>query len=90
MHKTIKSRLKEFHLLGISHNDIRPANIHVSESGKTSLIDFGLSDCMNDEKHKMNDFESLEHIVGIHGYGYNNEALSRATMMGKIVEVHFL
>ena len=46
VHRIIKSRLEELHLLGISHNDVRLANIHVSVSGKISLIDFGLSDCL--------------------------------------------
>ena len=62
VHRVIKSRLKELHLLGISHNDVRPANIHVSVSGKISLIDFGLSDCSNNEKRKKNDFENLDYI----------------------------
>lgn len=39
----IKQRLKELHLLGIAHNYV--ANIHVSVSGKISLIDFGLPVC---------------------------------------------
>lgn len=34
MHATIKSRPEKLHLLGISHNDVRLENIHVSESGK--------------------------------------------------------
>lgn len=41
VYEVIKSRLEEHHLLGISHNDVREANIHVSVSGKISLIDFG-------------------------------------------------
>ena len=45
VYEVIKVRLQELHLVGISHNDVRLANIHVSVSGKISLIDFGLSDC---------------------------------------------
>ncbi|CUM55885.1 unnamed protein product [Debaryomyces tyrocola] len=64
VYRVIKSRLKELHLIGISHNDVRPANIHVSVSGKISLIDFGLSDSTNNEKHKKNDFDTLDYILG--------------------------
>ncbi|CUM49401.1 unnamed protein product, partial [Debaryomyces fabryi] len=64
--RVLKSRLKELHLIGISHNDVRPANIHVSVSGKISLIDFGLSDGTNNEEHKKNDLDSLDYILGIH------------------------
>lgn len=39
----IKQRLKKLHLLGIAHKYV--ANIQVSESGKISLIDFGLLVC---------------------------------------------
>ena len=63
VYKVIKSRLEELHLIGISHNDIRLANIHVSVSGKISLIDFGLSDYTNNEEHKKNDFETLDYIL---------------------------
>ncbi|CAG85694.2 DEHA2B16720p [Debaryomyces hansenii CBS767] len=75
VHRVIKSRLKELHSLGISHNDVRPANIHVSVSGKISLIDFGLSDCSNNEKRKKNDFENLDYILGVHG---SNESYKHA------------
>lgn len=50
VYEVIKQRLKELHLLGISHNDVRLANIHVSLSGKISLIDFGLSVCPSSEE----------------------------------------
>ncbi|CUM53631.1 unnamed protein product [Debaryomyces tyrocola] len=63
VYRVIKSRLEELHLIGISHNDVRPANIHVSVSGKISLIDFGLSDCTNNEEHKKNDLETLDYIL---------------------------
>ena len=66
VHTTIKSRLEELHLLGISHNDVRLENIHVSELGKISLIDFGLSDSSNNEKRKRLDFESLDFILEVH------------------------
>ncbi|CUM68572.1 uncharacterized protein PRCAT00006299001 [Priceomyces carsonii] len=69
--KVIKSRLEELHLLGISHNDVRPANIHVSLSGEISLIDFGLSDCTNNEELKKNDLISLHYIFGLHGDSEN-------------------
>ena len=77
VHKVIKSRLEELHLLGISHNDVRLENIHVSESGKISLIDFGLSDCSNNEKRKKNDFENLDHILGVHGSSENDSQESQ-------------
>ena len=62
VYKVIKLRLEEIHLLGISHNDVRLSNIHVSVSGKISLIDFGLSDCTNNEEHKTDDLKSLRLI----------------------------
>jgi predicted unusual protein kinase regulating ubiquinone biosynthesis (AarF/ABC1/UbiB family) len=60
--KIIKSKLKELHLLEISHNDVRRANIHVSVPGKISFIGFELSGCTM-KKVKKNDFESLDTIV---------------------------
>lgn len=36
----------------------------MSESGKVSLIDFGLSDTSNNEGHKKHDFDSLDLILG--------------------------
>ena len=63
VYRVIKSRLKELYLIGISHNDVRPANIHVSVSGKISLIDFGLSDSTNNEEHKKNDLDTLDYIL---------------------------
>ncbi|KAK6455953.1 uncharacterized protein RJT20DRAFT_5363 [Scheffersomyces xylosifermentans] len=53
--------------VGISHNDMRIPNIHVSRSGKISLIDFGLSDSSNSESHKQIDFEILDDFLGIYG-----------------------
>ncbi|CAG84283.2 DEHA2A00242p [Debaryomyces hansenii CBS767] len=75
VYKVIKSRLEELHSIGISHNDIRLANIHVSVSGKISLIDFGLSDYTNNEEHKKNDFETLEYILRANG---SNESFKHA------------
>jgi tRNA A-37 threonylcarbamoyl transferase component Bud32 len=72
VYRVIKARLEELHLLGISHNDVRPANIHVSVSGKISLIDFGLSDCTNNEEHKENDFETLNSILEVHNSSEND------------------
>ncbi|CUM57502.1 unnamed protein product [Debaryomyces tyrocola] len=72
VYRVIKSRLKELHLIGISHNDIRLANIHVSVSGKISLIDFGLSDCTSNEEHKKNDFETLDYILRANGSNEND------------------
>lgn len=66
-----KLRLEELHLLGISHNDIRLCNIHVSESGKFSLINFELSDGSDNEKHKKRDFECLDDILGINDVNGN-------------------
>ncbi|MDN6749727.1 MAG: DUF3698 domain-containing protein [Staphylococcus equorum] len=77
VYEVIKSRLEELHLLGISHNDVREANIHVSVSGKISLIDFGLSDCTNNEKHKKNDFESLDEIIEILNSSENGDQVNK-------------
>lgn len=67
VYEVIKMRFEELRLLVISHNDARLAKIHVSISCKISLIDFGLSDCTNNEEHKKNDFKSLRRIFGKHG-----------------------
>ncbi|KAK6454132.1 uncharacterized protein RJT20DRAFT_99359, partial [Scheffersomyces xylosifermentans] len=65
--QVIRSRLKELHSLGISHNDIRIPKIYVSVSGKIWLIDFGLSDSSNNKSHMSKDFEYLDEILGIYG-----------------------
>ncbi|CAR65727.1 DEHA2D19404p [Debaryomyces hansenii CBS767] len=78
VYKVIKSRLEELHSIGISHNDVRLANIHVSVSGKISLIDFGLSDYTNNEEHKKNDFETLEYILRANG---SNESFKHANQV---------
>lgn len=64
----IKDRIKELHSLGISHNHIRIPNIHVSESGKVSLIDFGLSDASNNESCKVRDLQLLDKIFMVGRY----------------------
>ncbi|CAG85704.2 DEHA2C00110p [Debaryomyces hansenii CBS767] len=79
VYKVIKSRLEELHSIGISHNDIRLANIHVSVSGKISLIDFGLSDCTNNEEHKKNDFETLDYILRANGSNENYKHANRVS-----------
>ena len=80
VYEVIKVRLQELHLVGISHNDVRLANIHVSVSGKISLIDFGLSDCTNNEERKRKDFKSLYRIFGKYSkdgkYGSDNNSTS--------------
>ena len=62
VYDVIKLRLEEIHRLGISHNDVRPANILVSETGKIWLIDFGSSRCPSNEERKRNDFAALDSI----------------------------
>ena len=69
VYDAIKLRLEELHHLGISHNDVRPANIVVSETGKISLIDFGLSTCPASEKRKKKDFEALDQSFRRGSYG---------------------
>ena len=85
VYKVIKSRLEELHLIGISHNDIRPANIHVSVSGKISLIDFGLSDCTNNEEHKKNDFETLDYILRANGSNENYKHANRVNAKSETI-----
>jgi hypothetical protein len=62
VYEGVKLRLEELHLLGISHNDVRMENIHVSESGKILLANFGLSQYPANEKNKMNDFDFLNSV----------------------------
>ena len=69
VYDAIKLRLEELHHLGISHNDVRPANIVVSETGKILLIDFGLSTCPASEKRKKRDFEALDQSLRKGSYG---------------------
>ena len=59
---SIKSRLDEIHLMGISHNDIRSDNIHVSVTGNTTLIDFGLAIYPCSEENKRCDIEALDRL----------------------------
>ena len=59
---SIKSRLGEIHLMGISHNDMRSDNIHVSVTGNTTLIDFGLAIYPCSEENKRCDIEALDRL----------------------------
>lgn len=52
------------HLLRILHNNVRLPKIHVSVTGKISLIDFGVIDYTNNENREKNDSEALDHILG--------------------------
>ena len=74
VHKVVKERLAELHLLGISHNDIRLDNIHVSVSGEVTLIDFGLAFYPSSEEQKKRDYEALDELFPITGYGISEEA----------------
>lgn len=65
IYQVIRVRLQELHLSRISYSDVRLANIHASVSVKLSLIDFGISDCTNNEERKKNDFEFLDRILDI-------------------------
>ena len=65
VYEVIRLRLNELHLLRISHNDVRRSNIHVSESDKVTLVDFGLSEYPCSEASKQGDLESLDSIFGV-------------------------
>lgn len=69
----IKARLRELHLLGISHNDVRLDNIHVSILGRITLIDFGLAVYPSNEERKKRDLETLDEIIPIAGHRYNSQ-----------------
>ncbi|CAG89961.2 DEHA2F27368p [Debaryomyces hansenii CBS767] len=83
VHKVVKERLAEIHSLGISHNDIRLDNMHVSISGKVTLIDFGLSSYPSSEEQKKRDFEALDELVPIIGYGISGEDKIRDVVLAK-------
>ena len=83
VHKVVKERLAEIHLLGISHNDIRLDNIHVSISGRVTLIDFGLAFYPSSEEQKKRDFEALDELVPITGYGISEEDKLRDVVLAK-------
>ena len=83
VHKVVKERLEEIHLLGISHNDIRLDNIHVSISGRVTLIDFGLAFYPSSEEQKKRDFEALDELVPITGYGISGEDKIRDVVLAK-------
>ncbi|CUM63839.1 uncharacterized protein PRCAT00001424001 [Priceomyces carsonii] len=73
VHETIKLRLEEIHLLGICHDDVRAAIIHVSVTGKVSLIDFGLSIYPCSEEDKKFDFKVLDDIFRVYSHGNQEE-----------------
>ncbi|CUM66616.1 uncharacterized protein PRCAT00004287001 [Priceomyces carsonii] len=73
VYDVIKLRLEEIHVLGISHNDVRLSNIHVSVAGKISLIDFGLSACPSSKERKKGDFTDLDRIFRRPSYSNQNE-----------------
>ena len=83
VHKVVKERLAEIHLLGISHNDIRLDNIHVSILGRITLIDFGLADYPSSEERKKRDFEALDELLPITSYGMSGEAKIRDFVLAK-------
>ena len=83
VHKVVKERLAEIHLLGISHNDIRLDNIHVSISGRVTLIDFGLAFYPSSAEQKKRDFEALDELVPIIGYGIPGEDKIRDVVLAK-------
>lgn len=61
----LKRRVSKLHELGISHGDIREANIMVRETKRgvgLRLIDFGLSK-FNDEKEKQKDKKRVEALI---------------------------
>lgn len=84
MYKVINSRLEELNLIGISHNDLRAAIIHVSFSGGISLIDFGLSDCTNNEELK-NNFKTPDYILRAHGSNDNYKQFNRGSTKSEVV-----
>lgn len=83
VHKLVKERLAEIHLLGISHNDIRLDNIHVSISGRITLIDFGLAVYPGSEEQKKRDFEAIDELVPITGYGISGDDKIRDVVSAK-------
>lgn len=82
-HAFIKPRLEELRLLGTSSNDVGLENIHVSETHKVSLIDFGLLDSSNNDECEKNDFENLDHILGIDSSSDNHSLEIRSMIRNK-------
>lgn len=64
--------------------NVRLASIHVAVFGKSYLIDFGQTDCTNNEERKRNDLKSLYRIFGKYGkdgkYGSDNHLLPKFLM----------
>lgn len=56
------STLESIHHAGIIHNDIRPENILISDSGVT-IIDFGHAKLCNSEKAKNTEREIFRSIL---------------------------
>lgn len=56
------STLESIHHAGIIHNDIRPENILISDSGVT-IIDFGHAKLCNSEKAKDTEREIFRSIL---------------------------
>ncbi|KAK6454078.1 uncharacterized protein RJT20DRAFT_151951 [Scheffersomyces xylosifermentans] len=65
VYHAIKARLKNLHSIGIVYNDIRIPNIHVSSSGKVTLIDFANSYLSCDEEKHKEDFKALDEVFGV-------------------------
>lgn len=68
VYKVIKSRLEELHSLGITHNHVKLDHIHVSVSGRITLVGLGCSGFEADDEHKSRDFESLDNIFQMGKY----------------------
>lgn len=83
VHEVVMERLAEIHLLGISHNDIRLDNIQVSISGRVTLIDFGFAFYPSSEEQKKRDFEALDELVPITGYGISGEDKIRDVVLAE-------
>lgn len=73
VYHSVRARLQEIHQLRISHNDIRIDNIHVSLTGRTTLIDFGLAIYPCNEENKTQDVESLNRLFSDYVDGYHGD-----------------
>ncbi|KAK6453787.1 uncharacterized protein RJT20DRAFT_3784 [Scheffersomyces xylosifermentans] len=63
VYETIKERLQELHSLGIIHCKVGLPNIHVSQTGKASLVGLGNSCFSNDAELQNLDFENLAYCL---------------------------